>query len=304
MVIDFLGDLRRSTLVVGTGRSGTTWIGAVISSMTHSRQIFEPFILDENEELALLKQQRFDAGWLQRYRVLYIDPSAGSASHYFKTIERILRGKIRSRWTDRNVKAGIYQLRVIKDIRANLLLPYIARTWPQLKIVWIVRDAVSVINSQLAMATRHGWAFDKDYEIVSHVGTIDPWLSESIAAMRKARTQAEKMAHRWCIETMFPFRHAIHRHPSARLVSYDALVDNTKGWEPVSRLIAGTVWSGAGFSDILLRPSATSRSRFDKAGGSPRPESLSTDDVRRIERITESYGAHDLFQSDASVGVR
>ena len=53
MVIDFLGDLRRSTLVVGTGRSGTTWIGAVISSMTHSRQIFEPFILDENEELAL-----------------------------------------------------------------------------------------------------------------------------------------------------------------------------------------------------------------------------------------------------------
>jgi hypothetical protein len=304
MVIDFLGDLRRSTLVVGTGRSGTTWIGAVISGMTRSRQIFEPFVLDDNEELALLKQRRFDAGWLQRYRVLYIDPSAGSASRYFKTIERILGGKIRSRWTDRNVKAGVYRLRVIKDIRANLLLPYIARTWPQLKIVWIVRDAVSVINSQLAMATRHGWAFDKDYEIVGHTGTIDPWLSESLAAMRKVRTQAEKMAHRWCIETMFPFRHAIHRHPSARLVNYDALVGNTESWEPVSRLIAGTVWSGAGFSDILLKPSATSRARFDQHGGSPRPDSLSTDDVRRIERITESYGAHDLFQSGASVAAR
>ena len=304
MLIDLGGDLRRSTLVVGTGRSGTTWIAAVIAAMTRSRQIFEPFVVDENEELALLKQRRFDLGWLQQYRVLYIDPSAGSASRYFKTIEGILRGKIRSRWTDRNVSAGIYSLRVIKDIRANLLLPYIARTWPQLKIVWIVRDAASVINSLLAMATRHGWAFDKDYEIVGQAGTIDPWLSESLAAMRKVRTQAEKMAHRWCIETMFPFRHAVHRHPSARLVSYDALVDNAEGWEPVSRLIADTVWSGAGFSDILPKPSATSRARFDKHGGSLPRDSLSTDDVRRIERITESYGAHDLLQPDACVGVQ
>jgi sulfotransferase family protein len=304
MLIDLRGDLRRSTLVVGTGRSGTTWIGSVISAMTHSRQIFEPFIVDENEELALPKQRRFNAGWLQQYRVLYIDPGAGSASHYFQTIEGILRGKIRSRWTDRDARSGIYWLRVIKDIRANLLLPYIARTWPQLKIVWIVRDAVSVINSQLAMATRHGWAFDKDYEIVGDAWTIDPWLSESLAAMRKVRTQAEKMAHRWCIETMFPFRHAIHRHPSARLVNYDALVGNTEGWEPVSRLVADTVWSGAGFSDILLKPSTTSRARFDQHGGSPLHDSLSTDDVRRIERITESYGAHDLFQSGATVGAR
>ncbi len=263
-LVDVGGDIRSTILVVGSARSGTTWVGSVISTMMRSRQIFEPFVVNENQDLAVLGDLYFDYSWLQKSRVLYIDRNADRRSQYFNPIDKVLRGKFRNKRTDSDLTGRIYRNRVIKAIRANLILPYIASTWPEIKIVWIVRDALSVINSQIAMAKHHGWSFDRDYEIVTGVGGIDAWLSDALAEIEKVSTLPEKLAHRWCIETMFPFQTGVHQLPSTSLVTYDNLVDDIESWQPISQLVAGKVWSGERFSALVKQPSATSRSRVQQ----------------------------------------
>jgi hypothetical protein len=292
MIID-VGGVSRSILVAGTGRSGTTWIGAVVAAMTRGRLIFEPLFLDEQGQFPVLRTRQLGQARPVPRR-LYVEPDAGSESRYFRSIDRVLKGRIRSAWTDSDARSGVYRRRVIKDIRVNLLLPYIVRTWPELKIVWVE----SVVASQIAMA-KLGWGFDRRGEAVSEGEIADPWLADAFAAMRRAGTPAEVIAHRWCIETMFPCRHGVHHHHNVRLVSYEALVENQDAWDPVSHLVAGKAWSGPRFARLLRQPSATSRPKVDPLPKEmPEDNGLSHNDIDRIESVVRSYGAANLFPAD------
>jgi hypothetical protein len=262
----------------------------VIAKMTRARPIFEPLLLDEHLELALATERPFKPDWLQSGRLLYIEPDLGPESRHHAGIESILSGRVRSVWTDRGLSSPRYFRRVIKEIRANLLLPYICRHWPGVRIVWLVRNPVAVVSSQMIMALRYGWTFDKELEVVSD-GRMDPWLSEALTALHGARSLASKLAHRWCIETMVPLRAAIHQHPTVELVSYENLLSGSAAWRPISRLVAGTEWSGDGFQQLLRRPSPTSRvlveRHFRSNTGCDDP---SADDMREVERVVHGYG--------------
>jgi hypothetical protein len=302
--IDLAGGSGAPILVVGTSRSGTTWIGGVISRMIRARSIFEPFILDSEEEIALPHGRRLDWAWFEKDRVLHVDPTLGMASRYYRGIRNILAGRVQSEWTDAEVKRSIYFRRVIKDIRANLLLPYIITIWPQLKVVWVVRNPVEVINSQIAMASRHGWAFDTEYQVVREGAGAGRWLLESLAAMEAAGSVVEKLAHKWCIETALPLRAAVHRHPTVALVSYDALVSDAAAWRSISQLVAGAAWSGPVFESLLESPSRTSRARVEGMNGrSAAIDVLAADDIRRIDGIISRYDVADLLAETHLAGT-
>ena len=288
-----------ATLVVGSGRSGTTWVGNVIAKMTRARPIFEPLLLDEHLELALATERQFKPDWLQSGRLLYIEPNLGPESRHHARIEAILSGRVRSVWTDRGLSCAPYFRRVIKEIRANLLLPYICRHWPGVRVIWIVRNPVAVVSSQMIMALRYGWTFDKELEVVAD-GRMDRWLSEALMALRSARTLASKLAHRWCIETMLPLKAGIHQLPTVELVSYENLASDSTAWRPISRLVAGTEWSGDGFQQLLRRPSPTSRVLVERhLRSNPGCEEPSADDMREVERVVHGYGLTGLLDPNS-----
>jgi hypothetical protein len=296
LILD-IGDraLSSTILVAGIGRSGTTWLAQVLSALTRSRMIFEPFILDEQNEFAILKQRRFNRHWLDTIRNLYIDPTAGVASPYFRAIERILCGKVINTWVNQYTPVGIYWRRVIKAIRGNVLLPYITQTWPNLKIVWVIRDPVNVVASQVVMARRYGWQFDRVYEIVGDNGYIDPWLVNSLAAKRPAKTLVEKMAHRWCIDTMFPYHKGVHRRQNVRMVSYNALVSDRRMWSDIAQFIGIDYSDERHFGEMLAIPSCTARSQILNVCDERLPlDYLSHTEIKSIERIVDDYGAYVL----------
>jgi len=292
---DLGGDERDTVLVAGSGRSGTTWVGGVIARLTRARTIFEPFLLDRALEFAPAQQMRLREKELMRERSLYVPADTGAESRHFASISAILQGKLNSIWCSRDCAPGIYRSRVIKDIRANLLLGYLARTWPQLRIVWVLRDPFAVIGSQLHMARRHGWAFDwNTAAALDQPDLMTDWLDGYRSALRHADTQGQRLAHRWCIETMVPFWQGVAAQPNVLVVRYEALAQGHAAWEGVARFVSGTPWPERDFQTAFESRSSTS----------PRTKSgaLPDADADAIAQILDAYGVRETGILDDAIG--
>jgi hypothetical protein len=303
VILDLGSDEAATVLVAGTGRSGTTWVGEIVAAMTRRRTIFEPFLLDTDYEFATLKGRTIDEGRVLRDYQLYIAANAGTTSPFYQPINDILRGRVKNEWCDFGAIPGIYRRRLIKAIRANLFLGYLAQTWPALKIVWVVRDIVDVVGSQVAMV-RRGWKFDWDPNTVfSQEHLIHDWLGKYAPLMNSATTAVERLAHRWCIETIVPFRQGVHDRANVRLVRYKDLTEDAPGWEQISRFVSGNVWSGPMFAELLSRPSTTSRKADLIRSGGSNGDELSQQEISAIDRVAAAYGL-DRSLVDWPVGRR
>ena len=157
-IIEIDHDRHPPVMIFGSARSGTTWVGNVIAKMLKARQVFEPFnltrckYLDFGGNSGLLELSRDD-----NYQ-LYIRPEVQNID-YMNLIEAILTNRSRKSWRDKVCSPGFYRRRVIKDIRANLFMAYLAHNRPDIKIIWNVRNPINVIESQVAMAEVE-WRYD------------------------------------------------------------------------------------------------------------------------------------------------
>ena len=121
-------------MVSGVGRSGTTWIGGVLQKAHNYRGVFEPLYPD------FVEQSR-NFGYFPFRTEDHVDEELAEFTR------GVISGKLRSRWLDRDNRPKIYSGRVVKEIRNGYLLPWIAENWPQLPIVLLCRDPMSVYAS-------------------------------------------------------------------------------------------------------------------------------------------------------------
>jgi hypothetical protein len=285
LILDVGGDESASILVAGSGRSGTTWLGEAVASLTGAREIFEPLLIDGDMDIAPPKAWRMNYGDLLRNYEVYIPADAGEASRYHQPLDTIVQGRMRNRWCDGDVRPGVYSRRVIKDIRANLALGYIARQWRRMKIVWIVRDPVAVVGSQMRMARKFGYVFDfAPLSVVFQPRLVADWLAHAVPAMQAAAGKAERLAHRWCVETMVPFWQGVHRLDNVMLVRYEDLMGDPAAWEPMLRFVGAEGARAGRLEQIIGRRSRTAKDDLPT-------DELSGEEISAIERIVEGYGA-------------
>lgn len=121
-------------LINGLGRSGTTWLGGMLQNLGHCRSIFEPFF------------PRYVSASQPLGYFPYIDSDCGNAEQ-IEYARRVLRGSIRNRWVDRDNRPACYRRRLIKEIRASYMLPWLKGIYPGLKVVLLVRDPYAVYRS-------------------------------------------------------------------------------------------------------------------------------------------------------------
>lgn len=290
---DLGGDVRSSILVAGSGRSGTTWLGETVAALTGAREIFEPILIDGDMDIATPKRWKLNYPDLLRNYLPYVRPDAGRESRYFQALDAIFRGRMRNRWCDGGVRPGLYRQRVIKDIRANLALAYIAEQWPGMRILWIVRDPRAVVASQLG---RFGYDFEfGPQSVVFQPKLTADWLADHVAAIDAAASKAERLAHRWCVETMVPLWQGVHRRANVLLVRYDALKADPSAWAPVLSFIGQDEASAGRLAAIQARRSRTA--------GDGEPRTLAAEDMAAVERIVEGYGAAAWMAGDASLAA-
>jgi hypothetical protein len=187
---DSHGDTRRSIMVAGTARSGTTWVTELIASQISCRVLFEPF----------------HAGLVEAFRQF----------HYFQYMrpdeqnrelqaycQRVFTGDIRHRWIDREVEQIFPQYRVVKDIRANLFLKWLDNSFPEVPLLFVMRHPCAVVLSRMQL----GWWTDKDIApFLSQPKLVDDFLADKMEIISRARTTEEKHAVIWCVSNLVPIR--------------------------------------------------------------------------------------------------
>ena len=189
--IDLNGNLENTFFLASTPRSGSTWIAESIERLTKSRLIFEPFHGKVNSGLPKVTPLylRFDATY----------------SEYQKKIDEILRGNIRSEYSDKINKKIIVKNRLIKAIHANLMLPWLVNNYPEVKYTYLIRHPFPTALSLTSMAKKIGPEdYTRQLEYLHQEELLKDFLVDKTDLIKSAKTRFEQYILRWCIEQIVP----------------------------------------------------------------------------------------------------
>jgi sulfotransferase family protein len=237
-------DLAKTAVVLGSGRGGTTWLAEVMAREHGSRVLFEPFhprIAALNSDLALFLAA--DAEDLESHR----------------RIARVLSGRVRHRQIDHIQSPRFPASRVVKDIHATNLAPWMERTFPQVPIVYVVRHPLATSVSRLRagvfnglgsyLETKAGRRWAERSPVAEWLPLYDRYAVDEDPLVR--------LVAEWCIENVYPLSRMVGS--SIAFAHYERLVLDPAA--EIGRLLAhcaSALGSGAGEAKLsgVREPSA------------------------------------------------
>lgn len=181
------GDHRRSVFLAGTGRSGTTWLAGLVNHDRRYRNVFEPFHPGKVEGFRGFRSKQ------------YLRPT-DRREEFLAPARRVLSGELRSLWTDRGGTL-VARRRLVKDVRANLLLGWMAENFPGMPIVLLMRHPCAVVSSRLALGWRDNLAETMDQEDL-----VEDYLLPMREEILAAHDPFERHLFLWCIDNYVPLR--------------------------------------------------------------------------------------------------
>jgi hypothetical protein len=264
---------RDAVFLAGSGRSGTTWVSDIINCAGGYRFIFEPFHPGEVRIFANFASKQ------------YLRPSDERAQ-YLQPARQVLAGALRSSWTDRFHRAFLARRRLIKDIRANLLLGWLRANFPNMPIILLLRHPCAVVSSRLAL----GWG-ENLAETMAQRELVEDHLRPFEAEIRAARDAFERHLYLWCIDNYVPL--AQFAPGEIHLAFYERFVRAPR--EETSRLFA---FLGEKVDDERLERALARRSPLSRAEAASEGRRLdawrrSVTDARR-RRAVEILGLFGL----------
>ena len=279
-------DPGHSALILGSGRSGTTWLAEALARNTRSRLVFEPFHpvwTPGPEKLRLfLAPQEVEPGMQE-------------------LVERVLSGRTRKRPLGQIVITRLPHARVVKDIHSSNLLPWYRARFPQVPVVFAVRHPIATACSRL----RHG----DFYGLARYLETArgrrqaeDSPVSAWLQAYDEHREDPDELVRgvaEWCIENAYPLQRC--GSEGAMLVFYEQAV-REPGAElaRLAEFCAPAIGGGEAFDlGALRRPSAKDFSGTatiaDRTGDRDRlldrwVEEVPAGTTRRCLRVLADFG--------------
>jgi len=245
-------------LIVGSGRSGTTWIQDVIAESACLKPVYEalqPFavkgadqfanrVILENEEAPELREfmdqvfsGKLNSIW-SKYRILPYrlvpwktndGPSVGVRVVY-RTYRQLFRNISKYHESQKRTRP------VIKLIRANLMLGWLLRNY-QLRILYVLRHPCAVIASKLT-AGGESWAIDQRYQQdLLRRYREDPVINTGVMygnddLLSSAVNPVVRHAVIWCIENASTLKEA--RRLGCCIAYYEQLTnDGIEEWRRI-----------------------------------------------------------------------
>ncbi len=281
--------------IFGTRRSGSTWLMELLESLPEYKSVFEPF----------------HPSWYPEFRKLGIpyDPYVPTQENYPKLrayLEKVFTGRVGAQFPHRQyLRMGIIIRRfnasklVVKFVRANTMLLWIANTFNLRAIYFIIRHPCATIASQLA--TGYFSRITKE-QFLSEIQKV-PELAESERLMDRLsgiNSQIELLAAIWAFENYIPLA-SKKPHPWYTVI-YERLVVNPEGeLKAIFGYIGEEVPEGA--VRRIKTPSKVTRKTYGRDYiGTPRQlikwrEKLSERQVKDILEVVSWFGL-DFYTED------
>jgi len=273
-------DLRKSILVAGTARSGTTWLGDLITSQIPCRILFEPF----NPDL------------VSEYRAFhyfqYMRPdSENDQLHAFA--HKVFSGEIRNSWIDGQNERIFSKYRLIKEIRANLLLAWLHNYFPEVPMVFLIRHPCAVVSSRMEL----GWATDSDIEpFLSQPELVSDYLCNHLDLIRGAKTDEEKHAIIWSVSTLVPLKQ--FKPGELKIVYYENLCTQPEIELADIFTSIGQSYENARINKIS-QPSQTTKETSAVVTGTDKithwKKKLTPSQIENILRVVDRFGLSYLY---------
>ena len=180
-------DIKNTVLVVGSGRSGTTWVTNLLNADNAFRYIFEPFHPQE-------------CPYMREYpEVLYLSPKTRDRN-FEELARRILKGHVHLAWTDRYNKRYISSKRIVKCIRLMLSFDWIHLHFPTIPIIYILRHPLAVINSRMNMISKYPfWSVSKNQINELRETLIDDYPNYFSFGDINLESEFQRQLVYWCI---------------------------------------------------------------------------------------------------------
>jgi hypothetical protein len=276
--LDLGGGCRNTVLLAGCARSGSTWVSDLINYDNAYRYVFEPFRNDRAEVCRIFEGRQ------------YLRPDAAEPRYYEASVQ-VLTGRLRQRWSDKHNAKLIARRRLVKAIRANLMLKWLRVRFPELRMLLLLRHPLAVASSKLKL----NWPADldtflrQDDLMRTHLEPFRDLLTGDLSPF-------EEQVLFWCVEHYVPLREL--DSGDAEIFFYERFC--TEPEREIARLFA---FLGRGsVSDamrVLARPSSTTTNQAAISTG----ESLThawerhiTEEQRRAAReMLDRFGLHRLY---------
>lgn len=268
-------------MILGSARSGTTWLSEAINYDGSYRYIFEP---------VRSKFTRSDCPFDDISPV----PSLQSNRLYKRFYDHILAGHIKSYWTDTWSPIHYSRQRIIKEVRANLALDWFDQTYPQLKIVFLIRNPFAVTASRAR--TNGGWEdyFKREKRIVNQSQFFNAAQRRLINSKTLSREEIYFLS--WCIENIIPLQ-LLKRGHHVQIIFYEDLVLDPKSaftglFEYLGVTIKPEFWR------VVAQPSKTSskrRGRIHPLYIKNWKRELSPEVVKKLKKYAKLFGVDRLY---------
>lgn len=283
-------------VILGSGRSGTSWLHDVLTSHVNYRRIFEPLHPTQVKSIS-------------RFAGLYLS-SKDEEETLYKYIHNIYHYRTDDAWLrwihlgitkDTKITRKILQFgynlpkfkfwaknRVVKFIQANLMISWLSAKFPY-KTVFIIREPFSVIKSQINM----GWSHDlklytqqpKIQQQFSHLDLED--LEQSY------NTIEERLAARWCLENSIAINAIRGGNAAAEIIplTYEKIVQGNNISILLEKLNYSSGEIRAIHRNIKLRDKLRSSKRKSTA-----TRSLDEQQVELIQRVLITFGMENYIK--------
>lgn len=237
-----------SVLVAGVGRSGTTWLTDLLNHGSSFRVIFEPFVPSRVPDAAPL-------GYLR-----YIPREAQPPTDMQEAARKIVSGHLPlNQWTGRENQRWIARRRLIKTIRANLMLGWLVNTFRGLRTVLLLRHPIAVAHSWRQL----GWGTELDGDredveiLLAQPDLVSRYLEPHLDALASSEPWG-RLIYEWCVLNLVPLAEC--RPGEIHLAFYETLC--VEPHDELERI--------ANFLDVSLGESHRSRITLPSSQSTPR----------------------------------
>ena len=277
-----MSKFNKHIIIVGSARSGTSWLAETIAKQYRYRSLFEP-------------EHEFNTpnGHLLCDR--WVTQKEGFKKGY-TYLKKVFANRVDNDWIAQNSNRKwkrhlwpfIPKKYVIKFVRCNLAAPYMQEEFG-IPVVHIVRNPYDVLHSQ--QRVKFPWLYDLS-RFANDVALVELLREEFQFQFKEESKYAplEKLAIRWCIENVVPITLQKAESKNYRLIRHEDLRNNIGVFLQLC-------------SDFNLEPLANVATEYTKPSSKTHPKStiitpethakqFSNDELQQINAILDTFGAH------------
>lgn len=260
-------DIRRTLVIAGYPRSGTTWLAELVATLPGTAILFEP---DSLQQVPAARAAGFD------WDNFHLPGEEWPAGEEF--LRAALAGRVLNHWTTSYIplaRVSHVDRWVVKFVRVNQMLAWLTERFQLLPPVFLIRHPCAVYASWVS----RGWPLLKGQHQNPKFLQAYPRFREVMAALR---TPEEFFAAKWCMENFAPLATPAPR--PFQVVAYERLRKDC-GQELHRIFKQWGMEMPAAATDLFRRPSAKASVEYSGAAQRDLGEWRSYLDDETVDRI-------------------